>query len=202
MPTHSNRLETYFQSKIEESAAPSLVFNNSNVFQCKSQHLGITLDSKGTFEEHYKTVLSKTNRVNHRTFTQAPKFAARRSINNSFKAFVRPHLDYGDAVFDPAFHTSSHEKLESRQYNACLALTGTIRGTSKGNYIKNQIRISVVGTKSFVFYKIFKNKSPVYLFNIIPARNTHSLLTNNSKACFSTKQNVFKNSFFLSTIIE
>ena len=47
------------------------------------------------------------------------------------KAFARPHLDYGDSLFDQTFNASSHEKLESIQYSPCLALTGTIRGTFK-----------------------------------------------------------------------
>ena len=34
---------------------------------------------------------------------------------------------------DQAFNAPSHEKLESIQYNAYLALAGTIRGTSKEN---------------------------------------------------------------------
>ena len=36
-------------------------------------------------------------------------------------------------VFSPdqALHVSFHENLESIQYNACLALTGSISGTSK-----------------------------------------------------------------------
>ena len=55
------------------------------------------------------------------------------SLVTIYKAFVRCHLDYGDVLFDQAFDASSHEKLKSIQYNACLALTGTIRGTSKEN---------------------------------------------------------------------
>ena len=47
------------------------------------------------------------------------------------KAFIRPHLDYVDVLYDQAFNNSFKEKLESFQYNACLALTGAIRGTSK-----------------------------------------------------------------------
>ena len=42
--------------------------------------------------------------------------------------FVRPHLDYGDILFDQTYNSPFHEKLESVQYNACLALTGGIRG--------------------------------------------------------------------------
>ena len=42
--------------------------------------------------------------------------------------------------------------------------------------------------KCCLFYKIFKNKSLAYLFNLIPARNTHYLLgTSDNIPCFNTK---------------
>ena len=46
-------------------------------------------------------------------------------------SFIRPHLDYGDAVFDQAYNKSFHESLESFQYSASLAITRAIGGTSK-----------------------------------------------------------------------
>ena len=46
-------------------------------------------------------------------------------------AFVRPHLDYGDILYDQAFNNSFHDRLESFQNNACLAITGAISGTSR-----------------------------------------------------------------------
>ena len=48
-----------------------------------------------------------------------------------YKAFVRPHLDYSDILYDKAYNMPFHQKLESIQYNACLAITGAVRGTSK-----------------------------------------------------------------------
>ena len=87
---------SYFSRKLKKVPHPPLVFNNSNVSQCKSQkHLGIKLDSKLTFEEHYKTVLSKTNR----TIGLLRKFqnlVPREALVTICKAFVRPHLDYRD----------------------------------------------------------------------------------------------------------
>ena len=47
------------------------------------------------------------------------------------KSFVRPHLDYGNILYDQAFNNSFHERFESIQYNVTLAITGTIRGSSK-----------------------------------------------------------------------
>ena len=53
-----------FSRKLKKVPHPPLAFNNANVSQCKYQkNLGIILDSKFTFEDHYKTVLSKTNRA-------------------------------------------------------------------------------------------------------------------------------------------
>ena len=55
----------------------------------------------------------------------------RSALNTIYKAFVRPYLGYGDILYDQAYNMSFHYKLESIQYNACLAMTGAIRATSK-----------------------------------------------------------------------
>ena len=48
-----------------------------------------------------------------------------------YKSFVRPHLDYGDIIYDQPNNESFCQKFESRQYNAALDITGAIRGTSQ-----------------------------------------------------------------------
>ena len=48
-----------------------------------------------------------------------------------YKAFVRPRLDYRDITYDEDYNETFHQKLESIQYNACLALSGAIRGLSR-----------------------------------------------------------------------
>ena len=48
-----------------------------------------------------------------------------------YKSFVRPHLDYGDILYDQIFINSFHERLESIQYNAALEITGAIKGNSR-----------------------------------------------------------------------
>ena len=120
-----------------------MVFNNANVSSCKSQkHLGVLLDSKLTFEEHYKTMLSKTNRT-IRLLRKLQSLLPRAALITIYKAFVRPHLDYG-VLYDQAFNALFHEKLEPIQHNAFLALTGTIRGTSKEKiYLLTKIRFLI-----------------------------------------------------------
>ena len=48
-----------------------------------------------------------------------------------YKSFIRPHLDYGDTIYDQTYNSSFQQKLDSIQYNTALAITGAIRRTSK-----------------------------------------------------------------------
>ena len=48
-----------------------------------------------------------------------------------YEALVRPHLDYGNMIYDKAYIERFHQKLESIQYNTCPTLSGAIRGSSR-----------------------------------------------------------------------
>ena len=57
--------------------------------------------------------------------------------------------------------------------------------------------------KLSLFYKIFKERKPVYHTNLIPTKNSNCNTRNTDKITLShTKHNFFKNYFFLSTVIE
>ena len=90
-----------------------------------------------------------------------------------YKAFVRPGLDSGDILYDQAFNLSFHQKLESTQYSANLAITRAIHSFSrKQDLLRAKLRISSITTvvrKLAMFYKIYKN-SPLYLLKIIPEK--------------------------------
>ena len=47
-----------------------------------------------------------------------------------FKSFIRPHLDYGDVVYDWTSNESFQQSHESIQYSAIIARTGSIRETT------------------------------------------------------------------------
>ena len=49
-----------------------------------------------------------------------------------YKAFIRPHPDYGDIIYDQIYNDSFYQRMESVQYNAAL----TIRGTFTENLIE------------------------------------------------------------------
>ena len=88
------------------------------------------LDCKLNFEEHLKTIVNKINKTIG-LLRKFQKFLPRKSLLTVYKPFIRPHLDYGDIIYDESYNTSSHQRLESLQYNVVLAITGAIRGTSK-----------------------------------------------------------------------
>ena len=48
-----------------------------------------------------------------------------------YKSFIRPYLDYDDVVFDQPSSDAFSNKLETVQYNAALAITGAVKGTSR-----------------------------------------------------------------------
>ena len=59
------------------------------------------------------------------------KFLPRKSLVTIYKSFIRAHLDYCDVIYDKPNNASFTEKIEKLQYDAALAITGCIRGTSK-----------------------------------------------------------------------
>ena len=48
-------------------------------------------------------------------------------LDQIYKLYVRPHLDYGDIIYhnyDPKFKRDLTKRLESTQYSAALAVSG------------------------------------------------------------------------------
>ena len=101
---------------------------------------------------------------------------------NFFKVFVRLHLDYGDILYDQAYNMSFEGKLESTQYDAYLAITGAMRGTSKEKLYQElglqPLQLQCWFSELEMFYKIFKSKSPSYLLKLI-SKKTHAYLIRN-----------------------
>ena len=122
-----------------------------------------------------------------------------------YKAFVRPHLGYTDAIYDQTYKETFHQKLEYIQYNACLALSGTIRRSSREKLYQKlglqSLQRRLWYRKFCLCYKIFKQNKPVYLFNLITKKDSNYNTRNTDKiTLFHTKHSFFKNSLFPSTL--
>ena len=166
------------------------------------KHLGLTFD----FSEHIKSITKKISK----TVGLLRKFQhilPRSTLLTTYKTFIRSRLDYAYIIYDQAYNSAFHDKFESIRYNACLAITGAIRGTSTEKIYKELDLESLKSRRWFRklchFYKIFNDKSPSYLFNLIPNFNR----VQNTRLSYNippikVKHDYFKNSFFLSAISE
>ena len=105
--------EIIFKRKTRKICHPSLRFNNSIVSRSPYQkHLGIFLDVRLTFEEHLKVITTKVNKTIG-LLRKLQKTFPRPVLMTMYKAFVRPHLDYGDIIYDEAYNETFHQQLES-----------------------------------------------------------------------------------------
>ena len=131
----------------------------------------------------------------------------RSALLTIYKSFIRPHLEYGDIIYDQAYNASFHQKLELLQYNACLAITGAIRFTLREKLYEElgleSLQLRRWFRKLSCFYKLFKSEHPHYLFKLIPSRSYTYITRNTHNIPFFKRRHTFlKNCFFPSTIIE
>ena len=100
---------------------------------------------------------------------------SRSSLLTIYKTFIRSQLDFADVIYDQDCNLPFHEKLESIQYNTCLAKTGAIRGTSSEKLYQElgleSLKLRHQVRKLCHFYKISNEKSPSYLSDLIPNLN-------------------------------
>ena len=126
----------------------------------------------------------------------------RSSLLAIYKTFIRSQLDFADVIYDQAYNSSFHEKLESLQYNAHVAITGAIRRTSPEK-LYQELGLESLKSRHWFrklchFYKILNEKSPSYLFDLIPNLNiVHETRYYNNIPAIHTRHNSKINFFLL-----
>ena len=104
-----------------------ILFKNKPIEQISShKYLGLVLEPFLTFDEHIKAITSKASKA----------IGVLEKLNNRLprSSFVKPHLDYGDEIFDKAYIHSFQQRLESCQYKASLTVLSAIKGSSPKNF--------------------------------------------------------------------
>ena len=168
-------VEIHFSKKLAPIDPPALNFNGTNVQVCEShEHLGLVLDSKLSFSYHLQEKILKANK-GIGLINRLRRFLPRDSLLTIYKTFIRPHLDYGDIIYDWPNNSVFVQKLESIQYNACLAITGCFRGTSQEK-LYSELGLESLADRRFcrrlvLFFKILNGLAPEYLLNYLPAQN-------------------------------
>ena len=199
--------EVIFSTKNKKVPHPDLTFNNINVTKTTvHKHLGLLLDEKLSFKDHINEIFRKAAKgIN--IIRKLRYFLPRTSLLTIYKSFIRSHLDYVDVIYDQPNNSSLVKRIESIQYNAALAITGAIRGSSTEK-LYHELGLEYLSSRRWLrrlslFFKIIKNKSPNYLYELIPKPN-HSLNLRNQNKCpqIFCRTNIFSNSFFPNVIRE
>ena len=120
------------------------------------KHLGFILDSKMSYRKHIDGKIVKANQginVIKRLYNYLPG----KALLQIYKSFVRPHLDYCAVIYHKPtyddFYSNYYSeraksdpintnfeftnKIKSVPYNAALAITGCVQGTSRKNFSLN-----------------------------------------------------------------
>ena len=120
--------ELYFSKKAGNKKSLDLTFNKSNVASSPSvKKLSMLPDSGLNFNEH---VQSKINRC-YQIIGLIKKLLIhlpREALLKIYKSFVGINLDYDDIIFDKPNNESFKSRIESIQYKASIAITGSIQG--------------------------------------------------------------------------
>ena len=102
---------------------PHVKSHNNRITRCSHQkHLGVLSDSNLISNTHIAQNLKKYNKmigVIRRLSVNLP----RNALLTIYKSFIRPHLNYGDILYDKPSNDNFQSKMEKIQNRACLAIT-------------------------------------------------------------------------------
>ena len=108
-------------------------------------------------------------------------------------------MEYGDVVYDQPSNDAFSNKLETVQYNAALAITGAIKGTSREK-LYQELGLEYLQQRRWMrrlclFYKVVSTKLPAYIYDVIPLvrQSQRHPNTVNSISC---RTDYFNNLFF------
>ena len=104
--SYKTSTRTDFSRKVQTTSHPPLFFNENVIPQTTLQkYLGMFLNSKLNFNEHLKTILQNTNKTRG-LLRKLQTLLPRAPLITISKSFIRPHLDYGDMIYDHTFNMS------------------------------------------------------------------------------------------------
>ena len=90
------------------------------------KHLGLILEASRTINDHIND--KNGNQINAIGLYFFTMFSFKSAVS---KSFMRPHLDYGDVIYDQPSNATFSGKNESVQCDAVLAITEAFRGLSR-----------------------------------------------------------------------
>ena len=105
--------EIYFSKKSNNENSLPVTFNNAKAVTCSNhKHLGLLLDRWLSFNEHIQSKINKCYKLIGAT-KRLSVTVLRDALLRIYKSFIRPHLDYGDIIYDKPHNKSFENKIEN-----------------------------------------------------------------------------------------
>ena len=210
-------VEVLFSNERNKSILDSLFFNNIPIKQVEyTKHLGLLLDSKLNYKAHIEEKLAK-GRSGLGLMKQLKKWVSHEVLENIYKLYVRPNLDYADIILHkaeenvPVFYkingNSYMKQIEQIQYEAARIITGAWKGTKREDLYDNlgweSLNERRVMRKLCIIYETLDTKFPNYLYKTLENQfyspNDREWGKKLLKPIYCNKS-VYKLSFFPATI--
>ena len=196
-----------FSSKRNKPDHPILLIGNNPIPSSREHtHLGITLTSNLSWDQHITRITSKASQ--RLALLRRLKYKlSRNTLSKLYTTMIRPILEYGCVLFD---NCSQHlsQSLETVQYEAARICLGALRHTPRVLLLKELRWHTLANRRKYfklvLFYKMYNKLTPAYLYNLVPrdvAFTTGRLLRNRAnlrQIKFSTRR--FGESFLPSAI--
>ena len=164
------------------------------------KHIVLILDETLNFAEHIKEAIIKARR-GIGIIRCLPRYVHCDVLDQMYKLYVRPNLDYGDIVYHNQ-NSSLMSKLESTQYAAAPAVSGAWRGTNTDKLSEEHGWESLAHRRWYrrlcLFYKIMNNGTLEYTRRYLPTfkQNPYDLRRPRNFAEERTNTNRYLNSFY------
>ena len=177
---------------------------------------GVSADWQKHFSMYLDKVLNFNPHIKEKTFRAMKGIVNIQKLNKTlprhspiaiYKSILRPHLDYGDIIYNQPHNESFKQNIEKILYSAALVISGAIKKTSQSK-LYNELGFESQKFRHWfrklcTFLKFKTSGLPEYLFDLIPQNNhlynTHFL---EDVTTFHSRTDAFKYYFFPSTILE
>lgn len=193
--------------KQNQADHPPLTMNNTVLSESKfHKHLGLTFSDTCDWTEHINRIaVTAWTRIN---LLRALKFRIHRNaLERMYFVFIRPLLEYSDAVWDNCTNECKNQ-LESIHNEAARIVCGGTKLCSIRKLLEElgweTLHERRSKHKLVIFYKILNGLTPHYLSDLLPPlvgnTNPYNLRNSGNIQLFRARTNLFFNSFFPSTV--
>ena len=179
--------EVLFSCKKSKVNHPPIYFNGSQVTRIDEQkHLGIVLTPTLYFQKHLFQKIQKAKK-NIGMIKHLSTYLPMKTLNQMYKTFVRPHLDYCDIIYHEPPKVERHEtsltapmeEVERVQYKGALAVTGAWKGSNRSKLYDElgwePLTYRRLSHRIIMLFKIVNRLIPFYLSEKLPpAKNAFS----------------------------